>query len=55
MSGYRIDGHALLVNFYRRVVLHHFNFKERVRDIKFSPNGRCIIFGLLHERGLCQS
>ena len=35
------DGRALLVNFFRRVVLHHFNFKERVRSIKFAPNGRC--------------
>jgi len=45
-AGPQLDGHALLVNFYRRVVLHHFNFKERVRDIKFSPNGRCV-FGWL--------
>lgn len=36
------DGRALLVNFRRGVVLHHFNFKKPVRDIKFSPNGRYI-------------
>jgi periodic tryptophan protein 2 len=33
------DGRAILVNFVRRTVLHHFNFKEKVRDIKFSPDG----------------
>lgn len=35
-----IDGQALLVNLHRDVILHHFNFKSRVYDIKFSPNGR---------------
>ncbi|ORY78966.1 periodic tryptophan protein-like protein 2 [Protomyces lactucae-debilis] len=34
------DGHAVLVNFIRKTVLHHFNFKERVRDIQFAPDGR---------------
>jgi periodic tryptophan protein 2 len=34
-----IDGMALLINFPRKLVLHHFNFKERVEDVKFSPNG----------------
>ncbi|KAG7663180.1 PWP2 [[Candida] subhashii] len=33
------DGRAILVNFISRVVLHHFNFKSRVHDIKFSPCG----------------
>ncbi|KAF5314620.1 hypothetical protein D9611_007160 [Ephemerocybe angulata] len=36
------DGRALLVNARRGVVLHHFNFKQAVRDIKFSPNGKYI-------------
>lgn len=35
-----VDGRALLVNMYREVVLYHFNFKSRVYDIKFSPNGK---------------
>lgn len=35
-----IDGRALLVNFKRRVVLHHHNFKETVNDIQFSPDGK---------------
>ncbi|GMF03805.1 unnamed protein product [Ambrosiozyma monospora] len=33
------DGRAILVNFRARTVLHHFNFKERVHDIQFSPDG----------------
>ncbi len=35
------DGRAILVNFVRRRVLHHFNFKKRVTDILFAPNGDC--------------
>ena len=34
------DGRALLVNARRGVILHHFNFKKTVKDIKFSPDGR---------------
>lgn len=34
------DGHAVLVNVNRRTVLHHFNFKEVVREIQFAPNGK---------------
>lgn len=37
-----LDGRALLVNFRRGVVLHHFNFKKTVKDIKFSPDGACV-------------
>ncbi|KAG2735365.1 hypothetical protein G9P44_001579 [Scheffersomyces stipitis] len=33
------DGRAILVNFISRTVLHHFNFKERVLDLQFSPDG----------------
>lgn len=33
------NGRAILVNFVSRVVLHHFNFKGIVRDIKFSNDG----------------
>ncbi|KAI0703655.1 WD40 repeat-like protein [Cerioporus squamosus] len=36
------DGRALLVNFKRGVVLHHFNFQKPVKAIKFSPDGRFI-------------
>ncbi|PFH50639.1 hypothetical protein AMATHDRAFT_75524 [Amanita thiersii Skay4041] len=36
------DGYALLVNFRRGVVLHHFNFHKPVKDIKFSPDGKYI-------------
>ncbi|OLL21793.1 Periodic tryptophan protein 2 [Neolecta irregularis DAH-3] len=34
------NGRALLVNYVRRVVLHHFNFKEKVQDIQFAPDAR---------------
>jgi len=33
------DGRAILTNFVRRTVLHHFNFKSEVHDIQFSPDG----------------
>ena len=36
------DGRALLVNLHKKVVLHHFNFKQPVHDIKYSPNGRSV-------------
>ncbi|KDQ06907.1 hypothetical protein BOTBODRAFT_181182 [Botryobasidium botryosum FD-172 SS1] len=36
------DGRALLVNYRRGVVLHHFNFHKAVKAIKFSPNGKFI-------------
>ncbi|RPD61329.1 WD40 repeat-like protein [Lentinus tigrinus ALCF2SS1-7] len=36
------DGRALLVNFKRGVVLHHFNFHKPVKVLKFSPDGRYI-------------
>ncbi|KAM6503419.1 Quinonprotein alcohol dehydrogenase-like superfamily [Amanita muscaria] len=36
------DGRALLVNFKRGVVLHHFNFQKPVKDVKFSPDGKYI-------------
>nr|ASF90255.1 hypothetical protein SPAR04681 [Bartheletia paradoxa] len=36
------DGRALLVNYKRATVLHHFNFKKPVTDIQFSPDGKYI-------------
>jgi periodic tryptophan protein 2 len=33
-----IDGHALFINYPRRVILHRFHFKRSVKDIRFSPN-----------------
>lgn len=41
-------GRAVLVNFRRRVVLHHFNFKDKVYDVQFSPNGR--YFAVTHGK-----
>ncbi|CAH7689513.1 quinon protein alcohol dehydrogenase-like superfamily, partial [Phakopsora pachyrhizi] len=37
------DGRALMVNFKTSNVLHHFNFKTKVQDIKFSPDGKFIL------------
>lgn len=34
------DGRAILVNFLSKVVLYHFNFKDRVSDLQFSPCGK---------------
>lgn len=42
-----VDGRALLINFPKLAVLHHFNFKTKVLDIKFSPNGKFI--AVTHE------
>ena len=36
------DGRALLVNFKRGTVLHHFNFKKPVKALCFSPDGRYV-------------
>ncbi|KAG9220133.1 hypothetical protein CCMSSC00406_0007172 [Pleurotus cornucopiae] len=36
------DGRALLVNFRRGVVLHHFSFHKPVKDVQFSPDGKYI-------------
>eukprot|EP00743_Colponemidia_sp_Colp-15_P006217 GILK01006687.1.p1 GENE.GILK01006687.1~~GILK01006687.1.p1 ORF type:complete len:888 (+),score=130.49 GILK01006687.1:52-2715(+) len=42
------EGFALLINFPKRIVLHHFNFKAPVNDVKFSPDGRYI--AVTHNR-----
>lgn len=34
------DGRAILVNAVARTVLHHFNFKDKILDLKFSPCGK---------------
>lgn len=42
------DGKVLLINLHQKAVLHHFNFKNAVHDIKFSPNGRSAVqFGMV--------
>ena len=33
-----IEGHALLINYPRQIILSRFHFKRRVYDIKFSPD-----------------
>mmetsp|Transcript_19339 Transcript_19339/g.41638 ORF Transcript_19339/g.41638 Transcript_19339/m.41638 type:complete len:910 (+) Transcript_19339:58-2787(+) len=37
-----VKGYGMLVNFRRGIVLHRFGFKKKVRDVKFSPDGRYI-------------
>ncbi|KAI9164418.1 U3 snoRNP protein [Blastocladiella emersonii ATCC 22665] len=37
------DGHALLVNTNRRIVIASHNFKHKVRDAAFSPDGKWIL------------
>jgi periodic tryptophan protein 2 len=37
-----------LVNYHRKVVLHSFNFKKKVKDLKFSPNGR--LLAVTHDK-----
>ncbi len=39
-SAASLEGKALLVSLHRGVVLHHFNFRQPVHDIKYSPDGR---------------
>ncbi|KAF9103242.1 hypothetical protein BGX29_003624 [Mortierella sp. GBA35] len=42
------DGRALLVNYNRQIVLHHFNFKSKVYDLQFSPDGK--YFAVTHGK-----
>lgn len=37
-----VKNHALLINFRRAIVLHRFQFKQPVRSLQFSPDGRYI-------------
>ncbi|KAB8234749.1 snoRNA-binding rRNA-processing protein PWP2 [Aspergillus alliaceus] len=40
------NGRAILTNFKRRIVIHHFSFKGRVSSLKFSPSGRFFAVGV---------
>lgn len=40
------DGHAILTNVPRRIVLHHFTFKSPVSALTFSPSGRYFAVGV---------
>ncbi|CAG8653350.1 7311_t:CDS:2, partial [Ambispora leptoticha] len=42
------DGKCLLINFPRRVVLSEFNFKSKVNDLQFSPDGK--FFAVTHGK-----
>ena len=44
------DGRAILTNFKAKTVLHHFNFKEKCYQVKFSPDGK--LFALATGRFL---
>ena len=45
-----VDGHGIFLNIQRRAVLHRFNFKRTVHDIKFSPDDT--LFAATHGRGV---
>src|SRR5438045_9013342 len=45
-SAIMLDGRALLVNFIRRNVIYHFNFKASPTCLSFSPSGRFFAIGL---------
>lgn len=45
-----IDGKAMLINLPRRALLHRINFKARVLDLQFSPDGRHL--AVTHNRQL---
>lgn len=36
------DGRAIFSSFRRGAALHHINFKAPVKDIAFSPDGKCV-------------
>ena len=40
------DGRSILVNFPRRLALHHFSFKAPISAIAFSPSGRHFAVGI---------
>ena len=40
------DGHAILTNLLRRVVLFHFSFRSAVSTLSFSPSGRHFAVGI---------
>ena len=50
-----VDGRALLINYEKRVILHRHNFKQPIKDIKFSPNGKfiAVTFGNMVQVWLC--
>ena len=40
------DGHLLMINMLRRVVVHHLNLKHQVASMRFSPDGQWVAFAL---------
>lgn len=40
------EGHLLMANTHRRVVVHHLNLKAKVNDCRFSPDGRWVAFAV---------
>jgi periodic tryptophan protein 2 len=40
------EGHMLMANVFRRVVVHHLNLKGKVADLRFSPDGKWVAFAL---------
>jgi hypothetical protein len=40
------DGRAILTNFHRRVIIHHFTFKDSISALRFSHSGRNFAVGV---------
>jgi len=44
-----VDGYSLIINFYKKVVLAHFNFKGNVTAIRFSPDSKFLAVATGHK------
>ena len=40
------EGHLLMANVLRRVVVHHLHLKKAVSDVRFSPDGKWVAFAV---------
>ena len=40
------EGHLLMVNVHRRIAIHHLNLKQKVGDVRFSPDGKYVAFAI---------
>lgn len=46
MPGFHAAGASVVINLQRRVLLHRFNFKDKVRAVAFSPDDTHIAVGV---------
>jgi periodic tryptophan protein 2 len=49
------DGHAILTNFLRRIVIYHLSFRGPIDALKFSPSGRHFAVGVGRRLQLWQT